>query len=91
MEYTEWQDFRKELFTPEELAIKDAKTDFLCELIEARRKKGYSQKKLGEKISVKQPVIARLEKGRSNPQLETIIKMLLPLGFKLTIEPIEAK
>lgn len=36
MKYTEWQDFRKELFTPEELAIQDAKADFLCELIEAR-------------------------------------------------------
>ena len=91
MKYTEWDELREELFTPEEIALQDAKAEFLCKLIDARKKKGFSQKKLGEETSIKQPVIARLEKGRTNPQLETLIKILLPLGFKLSIEPIEAK
>ena len=34
---------------------------------------------------VKQPVIARLEKGQTNPQLDTILKLLVPLGKKLII------
>ncbi|WP_277346133.1 helix-turn-helix domain-containing protein [Selenomonas bovis] len=48
-----------------------------------------SQRQL-EKISgVKQPVIARMEKGTSTPQLETILRLLAPLGKTLKVVPIE--
>ena len=61
------------------------------ELIEARQKKGIGQKKLEELSGVKQPVIARMEKGLASPQLDTIIKVLAPLGKTLAIVPLETK
>ncbi|HAL73840.1 MAG TPA: hypothetical protein DCM45_01955 [Clostridiales bacterium] len=54
-------------------------------LSEIRRLTGMSQKILEETSGVKQPVIARLECGDTNPQLETILRILLPLGKTLDI------
>ena len=59
------------------------------EIIKAREENGLSQRQL-EKISgVKQAVIARMEKGTSTPQLETILRILAPLGKTLKVVPIE--
>jgi predicted transcriptional regulator len=47
--------------------------------------KEFSPISLEQMSGVRQPVIARMEKGTTNPQLETIIKVLAPLGKKLAI------
>lgn len=57
-----WEDVRKELFIPEEIAESDLRVSIIGEMVKARREKGISQKKLGELSGVKQPVIARMEK-----------------------------
>ena len=54
-------------------------------LAEVRRQAGMSQKQLEKASGVKQPVIARLECGDTNPQLATILRILLPLGKTLGI------
>lgn len=84
-----WQDVRSELFTPEEIEQSNLRVAIISELIEARNKKGITQKQLEEMSGVKQPVIARMETGQTNPQLETILKILAPLGKTLKIVPIE--
>ena len=76
-----WEEVRKEIFTSEEIA----------EIIKARQEKGISQKKLEELSGVKQPIIARMEKGSTSPQLDTILKVLAPLGKTLAIVPLEQK
>lgn len=35
------------------------------------------------------PIIARMEKGYSNPQIETVLKLLAPMGKTLAIVPIK--
>ena len=40
---------------------------------------------------MKQPIIARMEKGITNPQLDTILKVLAPLGKTLAIVSLENK
>ncbi|GHV96635.1 putative HTH-type transcriptional regulator [Spirochaetia bacterium] len=82
-----WDDVRKELFTPEEIAESDLRVAIIGELIKARREKGLTQKKLEELSGVRQPVIARMEKG-NNPQLDTVLKVLAPLGKTLSVVPL---
>ena len=84
-----WEEVRKELFTPEELAASDLRVALIGELIEARQEKGISQKQLEEMSGVKQPVIARMETGSTSPQLDTVLKVLLPLGKTLAIVPLK--
>lgn len=90
-DFTKWEDVRKELFTLEEIAESDLRVAIIGELIKARQEKGISQKKLEELSGVKQPVIARMEKGKTNPQIDTLLKILAPLGKTLAIVPLENK
>ena len=87
--WTTWDDVEKELFTPEEIEESNLRVALIGELIKARQEKGISQKQLEELSGVKQPVIARMEKGYTSPQLDTILKLLVPLGKTLAIVPLE--
>ncbi len=52
---------------------------------EARHVACVSQAELGEMSGIKQPVIARLESGKSIPRLDTLLKILAPLGKTLKV------
>ena len=60
--------FMDTLLSPEEIAQSDLQVAIIGELIKARQEKGISQKKLEELSGVKQPVIARMEKGYTSPK-----------------------
>lgn len=63
------------------------KIDLVGKLIEAREQKGISQKRLAEMSGLKQPAIARLERMQATPQIDTLLKVLKPLGYTLAIVP----
>ena len=85
----EWTDIRKELYTEEERKESDLRVAFLSALIDARNEGKLSQRQLEQMSGVKQPMIARIEKGDTDPRLNTILRMLAPLGKTLAIVPIE--
>lgn len=87
----DWDDLRQELFTPEEIAECDIKVALLGEIINARHESGLTQKELEVASGVKQPVIARMERGTTDPQLSTVIKILASFGKTLAIVPLEQK
>ena len=86
-----WDELEKEIFTSEEIAESRLRVALISELIKARQEQGISQKRLEELSGVKQPIISRMEKGSTSPQLETFLKVLAPLGKTLAIVPIENK
>ena len=83
--FATWEDVRKEMFTPEEIAESNLRVALIGELVKARKERGLSQKQLEELTGVKQPVIARMENGSTTPNLSTIFKVLAPLGKTLYI------
>ena len=80
-----WDEVRELLLTPEERAASNLRVAMMIELANARAERGISQKKLEALSGVKQPVIARMEKGYTSPQLDTVLKVLAPLGKTLYI------
>lgn len=60
-------------------------------MIEAREEKGLSQRELAEISGVKQPAIARLESMKATPQIDTLFKILYPLGYTIEIVPLDQK
>ena len=66
-------------------------TELIGKIIEVREAKELSQRELAEKTGIKQPAIARLEKMKSSPTVDTLIRILVPLGYRLTIVPIDEK
>ena len=63
----------------------------ICALIDARNEKKISQKELEELSGVHQPMIARIEKGKTDPQITTLLRILEPLGKTLAIVRLEQK
>ena len=80
-----WREAREEILTPEERAASNLRVAMMVELASARAEMGISQKRLEALSGVKQPVIARMEKGYTSPQLDTVLKVLAPLGKTLYI------
>ncbi|WP_314597965.1 helix-turn-helix transcriptional regulator [uncultured Selenomonas sp.] len=85
-----WEEWEKSHFTPEEIAESNLRVALIGELIKARNERGVTQKQLEEMSGVSQPVIARLERGTTSPNISTVMKLLAPLGKKLSIVPLES-
>ena len=54
-------------------------------ILDARVKKGVTQKELADKIGTKQSVISRLESGRANPSVAFLKKLAQALNSHLEI------
>lgn len=79
----------EERVTPEERRQIEFEIELIGKIVEAREEKGLSQRELAKLCGVKQPAIARIESMRTTPQIDTLFKILSPLGYTLTIVPIE--
>lgn len=83
-----WDEVRTEIFSQEEIAESNLRVALVGEIIKARHELGISQKKLEEISGVKQPIIARMEKGSTSPQIDTVLKVLAALGKTLAVVPL---
>lgn len=87
----DWKILREELLKNKKVAKEYKKLEphyqVVSQLIEARTKKGLTQKELADKIGVKQSAIARVESGTSNPTLAFLAKLTQATGSKLIIQP----
>ena len=82
-------EFDKKHFTPEEIAESDMRVSLITALVQARHEQGISQRQIAELSGIKQPQIARIERGTVKPSMHTLLKILTALGKKLAIVPIE--
>ena len=83
---TSWQNFRNTLdLSPEEEEMISLEKSLISAVIKAREENGLTQKQLSDLCGVKQPVIARLESAAHSPQINSIIKILKPLGYSLAV------
>ncbi len=62
----------------------------ISEVVESRHASGLSQAKLAAAAGVKQPVVARLETGVNSPRLDTLLKILTPLGKTLQVVELDS-
>jgi ribosome-binding protein aMBF1 (putative translation factor) len=77
--------------TPEEREQINFEVGLIGKMIEARETKGLSQRELAKISGVKQPAIARMESMKAMPQIDTLLKVLVPLGYTLEIVPLKGK
>lgn len=84
-----WSDFKQTLdLSKEELAQIDFTVELMGKLIEIRKELGLTQAEFAQKCNIKQEYLARLEKSKTAPQVDTLLKILIPLGYKLDIVPL---
>ena len=83
-----WEDARKRIFTPEELAESSLWVAFMGELIDARDR-GISKKELAKLSGVTAQSITRMTTGETDPKISSVLKVLSVFGKTLAIVPIE--
>ncbi|MCM1100880.1 MAG: helix-turn-helix transcriptional regulator [Clostridium sp.] len=89
---TTWTELKKNLsITPETQNAIELEKDLLRAMIAIREEKGLTQSQLAEICNVSQPVIARLESAAHSPRIDSLLKILTPLGYTLQIVPMGEK
>lgn len=84
-----WDNLRKELnLSEEDESVIELEKELIRTLVSVREEKGITQKQLAEMSGLKQPMIARLEKATHSPQVDSLLKVLVPLGYTLQIVPL---
>jgi predicted transcriptional regulator len=54
-------------------------------MIEQRNSLGISQRELASMCGIPQSSVARIESYKTTPNLDTLLKIIKPLGLKLTV------
>jgi len=90
-EYTTFNDLwnNDNLLGEEEKAKIEFEVSLIGKIIEARESRGITQEQLAKMTGLKQSAIARLENMNVTPKIDTLFKILKPLGYKLSIVPDE--
>lgn len=87
-----WKDLKKDLIlSPEDRNAIELEKDLMRTIAHIREEKGLTQSQLAEMCHVKQPVIARMESSVHSPQIDSLLKILTPLGYTIQIVPLEKK
>ena len=81
-----WKKLRNELtITEEDEQMIELEKEFIMTLVRIREEKGLTQAQMAELCGVSQPTIARMERATHSPQLDSLFKILVPLGYTLQI------
>ena len=74
-----------------EKLLLDLEYSFICDFIKLRKEKGLTQKSLAELSGVIREKIAKIENNINSPQINSLIKILEPIGYTVKIVPIDKK
>ena len=84
-----WKNVRKNLNISKEDEVQIAfEKDLINKIISIREKEGLSQAELADKAKIKQSQVARFEKATHSPQINSLLKILYPLGYTLKLKKI---
>ena len=73
----------------DEKRIIDLEYKLICDFIKLRNELGLTQKEMGEASNTIREIIAVIETRKKHPQINTLIKILEPFGYTLSITKIE--
>lgn len=73
----------------EEMDVMDLEYNLICDFIKLRNEMGLTQKQMAEEAHVVREMIAVIENRKKHPQINTLIKILKPFGYTLSITKID--
>ena len=85
-----WQDYKKYVKNIDDnnnllMEEIDELTAVVIAMIEKRNALGISQRELAQLCGLPQSSIARIESGKTTPKLDTLLKIMHPLGLKIKL------
>mgnify|MGYP002516088000 FL=1 len=72
----------------EEKDVVELEYNLICDFIKLRNKLGLTQKQMADEAHVVREMIAVIENRKKHPQINTLIKILKPFGYTLSITKI---
>lgn len=87
-----WEDFKKEAGQIDKQARADIEemeilAAIVSTIIDRRKELGYSQRELADICGLPHSSVARIEACTVKPKIETLLKIMRPLGLKLIAVP----
>lgn len=73
----------------EDLEIAELEYNLICDFIKLRKELGLTQKQMAEEAGTLREMIAVIENQTKHPQINTLIKILKPFGYTLSITKIK--
>ncbi|MBQ6753007.1 MAG: helix-turn-helix transcriptional regulator [Clostridia bacterium] len=88
-----WDDYKEHVKSIDKQSKKDMEATeelaaIVSAIIEKRNSMGLSQRDLADLCGIPQSSVARIETYKTTPNLNTLIKMMAPLGLKLVVSVI---
>lgn len=73
----------------EEKRLIELEYKLICDFVKLRNELGLSQQKMADESGVVREMIAVIENRKKHPQINTLIKILEPFGYTLSITKIK--
>ena len=85
-----WQEYKNHVKSIDEdnrilMEEIDELTNIVSAMIDKRTALGITQRELAQLCGLPQSSIARIESGKTTPKLDTLLKIIHPLGLKLKL------
>ena len=84
-----WEDYKNHVkgidLSRKEIEEIEVLASIVSAIIDKRNEMGLSQRDLADLCGIPQSSVARIETFKTTPNIETLIKILQPLGLKLTV------
>lgn len=89
-----WNDYKDHVKSVDSEAAKDIEeienlSEIITAVTEQRNALGLSQRDLAGICGIPQSSVARIESFKTTPNLDTLLKIMHPLGLKLTVSAIK--
>ena len=84
-----WNDYKEHVREVDPIAANDInEIENIASIVGALIEQlGISQRELASLCGIPQSSVARIESYKSTPNLDTLLKIMQPLGLKLTVSP----
>ena len=85
-----WNDYKEHVKAVDPIASEDIKeaeniASIVGAMIDKRNELGITQRQLAEMCGIPQSSVARIESYKTTPNLDTLLKIMQPLGLKLYV------
>ncbi len=71
--------------------LKELEKEVIRQIVVARKSQHLSQRAVGERAGIIRETVAKIENNLNSPQINTLIRLLEPIGYTLGVVPLEQK
>lgn len=69
--------------------LRELEHEVIRQVVIARKSKKLSQRVVGERAGIIRETVAKIENNLNSPQINTLIRLLEPIGYTLGVVPLE--